>query len=95
MKTLVALAALSAALLAGAPAVAQDRPNPRETAIISTMNDVYAVMNEKDRKAVDQHLARARAALKAGKDAEYEKELDEAMMIVAKAIQQSMKVSPG
>ncbi len=89
----LALAASTLALgLAAGPALAQtqpqakERPLPRETTIISTMNDVMYLMRPQARDQVNGLLAKARAALKAGNDAEYEASIEGAMMIVAKEI---------
>lgn len=86
LRTL-AIAATGITLVA-APALAQSsaRPGPRETAIIRTMNDVYALMSKDVRTQVDAHLAKAKAALKAGDDDTYEKSLDDAMMLLAKEL---------
>lgn len=87
----IATSALALGLAAG-PAIAQtqpqakERPGPRETAVISTMNDVMFLMKPEAREQVNSLLAKARTALKAGNDAEYESSIESAMMIVAKQI---------
>ncbi|MFM2042640.1 MAG: hypothetical protein RLY86_1216 [Pseudomonadota bacterium] len=82
-RTLVAAVALAGSTLVAGSAFAQ---SAGENAIINSMKDVYTLMSEEARTAVNTHLDEAQKALKANDHDGYTRAIDAAMMLIAKEL---------